>query len=126
MSFEITGKLIAIQDVVIISDKFKKREFVIEHTEPGGTMDFTDQLKFQVTQEKCSLLDTLKVNDEVRVSFRIRGKRWEKDGRTGYFTNLEAWKIEKIAVTPGEFSPPPPLPDEKDLPSEEDADDLPF
>jgi len=126
MSFEITGKLIAIMDVVKISDTFRKREFVIEHTEPGGTIDFTDQIKFQVTQDKCSILDTLKVNDEVRVSFRIRGKRWEKDGRAGYFTNLEAWKIEKIAVSPGEFPPESPMPDIKDLPEEEDSDDLPF
>jgi hypothetical protein len=125
MSFEITGKLIAILDVVRISESFRKREFVIEHTEPGGTGDFTDQIKFQLTQERCSILDSFNIDDEVRVSFRIRGKRWEKEGRTGYFTNLEAWKIEKIAVSPAEPPQAQPMPDMKDLP-EEDADDLPF
>jgi hypothetical protein len=125
MSFETSGRLIAIMDVVRISDTFRKREFVIEHTEQGSTMDFTDQLKFQLTQDRCSILDNFKINDEVRVSFRIRGRKWEKDGRTGYFTNLEAWKIEKIAVPPDEFPPSPPITDAEDLPAEE-ADDLPF
>lgn len=125
MSFEISGKLIDIQEAVKISETFRKREFVIEHTEPGGSMDFTDQIKFQLTQDRCSILDSFRINDEVRVSFRIRGRKWVKEGRTGYFTNLEAWKIEKTAVAPDEIPPAPPITDVNDLPAEE-ADDLPF
>jgi hypothetical protein len=125
MSFELSGKLIDIQEAVKISETFRKREFVIEHSEQGGGSGFTDQIKFQVTQERCSILDSFRINDEVRVSFRIRGRKWVKEGRTGYFTNLEAWKIEKIAVLPDEIPPAPPITDVKDLPAEE-ADDLPF
>lgn len=125
MNFEITGKLTEIFETVKISDTFRKREFVIEHTDQGNNMDFTDQIKFQVTQDRCSLLDDLKINDEIRLNFRIRGRKWEKDGRVNYFNNLEAWKIEKIAVPSGEFSSPPPI-SEEDIPPEDESDDLPF
>ena len=36
MAFEITGKIIDISPVNQVSDKFKKREFVIEKKETGG------------------------------------------------------------------------------------------
>lgn len=36
MAFEITGKVIEISPVNQVSDKFKKREFVIEKKETGG------------------------------------------------------------------------------------------
>ena len=76
MSFELTGKLIEKFDVVQVSDTFRKREFVIEKTENQGGMEFTDHIKFQLTQDRCNLLDNLNLQDEIRVNFNIRGRRW--------------------------------------------------
>ena len=125
MNFELTGKLIEKFEVVQISDTFRKREFVIEHTENTGGMEYTDQVKFQLIQDRCTLIDSINLNDEIKVSFNIRGRRWVKDDRVTYFTNLEAWKIEKIALTSEEPPPPPPVMDEEAPPPEE-FDDLPF
>ena len=96
MSFEISGKLIEKYNTVQVSDRFKKREFVIERTESNGEMEFTDHIKFQLTQDKCNLIDSVNPNEEIKVSFNIRGNKWEKDGKTSYFTNLDAWRIEKL------------------------------
>ena len=127
MSFEITGKLIEKYNVVQVNDRFKKREFVIEKTESNGGMEFTDHIKFQLTQDKCNLVDNIEVNDEIKVNFNIRGKKWERDGKVNYFTNLDAWRIEKIQNQNSDdenMSPPPSL---DDLPPENDEpDDLPF
>jgi hypothetical protein len=125
MSFELAGKLIEKFDVVQVSDSFRKREFVIEKTENQGGMEFTDHIKFQLTQDRCNILDHLKLQDEVRVSFNIRGRRWVKDNNVSYFTNLEAWKIEKIAESPEE-PPPPPATADEDAPPLTEFDDLPF
>lgn len=125
MSFDLTGRLIEKFEVNKVSDTFRKREFVIERIENSGGIEFTDHIKFQLTQDRCSLIDDLDLNDEVRVSFNIRGRKWEKEGRISYFTNLEAWRIEKIAISPEEPPPPPPLPEE-DAPPYEETDDLPF
>ena len=126
MNFELTGKLIEKFDTVQISDTFKKREFVIEHTESTGGMEYTNQIKFQLTQDRCTLIDNMNINDDIQVSFNIRGRRWVRDDRVSYFTNLEAWKIEKIAASPEEPPPPPPAPDEDIPPFDEEFDDLPF
>ena len=125
MRFELDGKVIEIFDVFQVNETFRKREFVIEHTETSGTMDFSDQIKFQLTQDRCSLIDNCRVSDEIKVSFRIRGRRWEKEGKVNYFTNLEAWKIEKIAASRDDFPPPPPI-SEEDTPPPDESDDLPF
>ncbi|HOF20956.1 MAG TPA: DUF3127 domain-containing protein, partial [Bacteroidales bacterium] len=90
MAFEITGKIIDISPVNQISDKFRKREFVIERKETGGSTLFIDYIKFQLIQDKCDLINESFMNEEVRILFNIRGNRWERDGRVNYFTNLDA------------------------------------
>ena len=125
MNFELSGKLIEKYDIIQVSDTFKKREFVIEHIDNSSGKDYTDLIKFQLTRERCALIDRFNINDEIKVSFNIRGKRWVKDDRVSYFINLEAWKIEKIVISSEEPPLPPPLMEEEAPPLEE-LDDLPF
>jgi len=134
MSFETTGKLIEVYPTTAISDKFKKREFVIEQAETKNGFDFKDYVKFQVTQDKCSLPDQVKIGDMVKVSFNLRGRKWEKDGNVNYFTNLEAWKLERVSSKPSgndDSGFPDPsqatIPENKEFSSSpEELDDLPF
>ena len=87
--FEIQGKLEVIYDAQQISDKFKKREFVLE-IQSGMYPEYP---KFQLTQDKCQLLDTFEVGEMVKVSFNLRGRPYEKNGEKTYFTNIEASRI---------------------------------
>ncbi|OFX86404.1 MAG: hypothetical protein A2W99_13525 [Bacteroidetes bacterium GWF2_33_16] len=127
MSFEITGKLLEKFNTIQVSDRFKKREFVIESKESSNGMEFKDFIKFQLTQDKCNLIDSMQLNEEIKVSFNIRGNKWEKEGKVNYFTNLDAWRIEKVQ---GKNQPMIddgiPAPSIEDLPMEEETDDLPF
>jgi Domain of unknown function (DUF3127) len=97
MSFEITGKVIDIMPVNQVSDKFRKREFVIEKKDTGSPNVFIDYLKFQLVQDKCDLINESFLNEEVKIWFNLKGNRWERDGKVNYFTNLDAWKIEKTS-----------------------------
>ncbi|HAN18627.1 MAG: hypothetical protein A2X13_13635 [Bacteroidetes bacterium GWC2_33_15] len=127
MSFEITGKLVEKYNTVQVSDRFKKREFVIEAKESNGGLDFKDFIKFQLTQDKCNLIEQLNMNDEIKVSFNIRGNKWEKEGKVNYFTNLDAWRIEKVQnQNQRRNDDMPPLPTMDDVPPENEPDDLPF
>lgn len=128
MSFEISGKLIEKFETVKVNDRFKKREFVIEKTESNGGMEFTDHIKFQLTQDRCNLIDAMNLNDDIKVHFNIRGNKWEKDGKVSYFTNLDAWRIEKEnsqnqGNIPDDMPPPPSI---DDMPDANEPDDLPF
>ncbi|MDA3906902.1 MAG: DUF3127 domain-containing protein [Bacteroidales bacterium] len=125
MSFEISGKIIEKFDIVVISDRFKKREFVIEIKEstPNG-FEYVETIKFQLTQDKCGALDSVNLSDDVTIHFNIKGKRWEKDGKVNYFNNLDAWRIEKQ----GSVKSDAPSASVTDIPPAEldETDDLPF
>ena len=126
MAFEITGKVIDIAPVNQVSDKFRKREFVIEKKEAGGAAVFIDYIKFQLVQDKCDLINESFMNEEIRIWFNIKGNRWERDGKINYFTNLDAWKIEKVSAQPAnQRNPSSQMPE--DMPPEiNDLDDMPF
>lgn len=91
---EITGKIKKIMNIHNVNDKFKKREFVltIDYNTP-----YPQHVLFQTTQEKCSLLDNLRENDEAKVFFNIRGREWTNpENQVKYFVSLEAWRIYKL------------------------------
>ena len=93
LAFEITGKVFKIYPVQQVSETFKKREFIIERVEDINGRTFSNFIKFQITQEKTVYLENYNVGQEVKVSFNIRGTKWNKNGEDSFFTNLEAWRI---------------------------------
>jgi single-strand DNA-binding protein len=126
MAFEIIGKVIDIAPVNQVSDKFRKREFVIEKKETGGAAVFIDYIKFQLVQDKCDLINESFMNEEIRIWFNLKGNRWERDGKVNYFTNLDAWKIEKVS-SQGRDEAARPVKTFEDIPPEVDElSDLPF
>ncbi len=123
MTFDLEGKLTEKYDTKEISDRFRKREFVLEAQENNPNFDRVNYVKFQLTQDKCELLDQYNVGDNLKVSFNIRGNRWEKNGNVSYFTNLEAWRMEKSG---GSSEPAQPAAPPADIADESDSDELPF
>jgi len=128
MSFEITGKLAAKFDTVQRSSTFKTREFVVEKTDDINGRTIVNYVKFQCVQDKTTIIDRVNEGDEIKVYFNIKGSKWEKEGRTNYITNLDAWRIEQIMQRTGNTTIDneymEPLNTFSDTAS--DADDLPF
>jgi len=115
MNFELTGKLIEKFNEQVISEKFKKREFVIETNDNG----FTESIKFQTVQDKTALIEPYQVGSDVKVFFNIKGNKWKDN----YFVNLQAWKVEAGSGAADAGSPPPAI---DDMPAPSAEDDLPF
>ncbi|HZY24630.1 MAG TPA: DUF3127 domain-containing protein [Bacteroidales bacterium] len=127
MAFEITGKVIDISPVNQVSDKFKKREFVIEKKEAGGSAVFIDYVKFQLIQDKCDLINESFLNEEVKIWFNLKGNKWERDGKINYFTNLDAWKIERTSSgSPRDQNTSSHVTLEDIPPENDELSDLPF
>jgi hypothetical protein len=126
MPFEITGKVVEVMPVTQVSDKFRKREFVIEKKETGGGAVFIDYIKFQLVQDKCEMINESFLHDEVKVLFNIKGNRWEKEGKVNYFTNLDAWKIERSSSQNQEQQFQKSAPREEFPPEDSEMSDLPF
>ncbi len=128
--FKLTGTVKVVNDTVQVSDKFSKREFVVT----DSSSMYPQDILFQLTQDKCSLIDGIKVNDSVEVSFNIRGREWvSPQGEVRYFNSLDAWRVEKVGQGGGipQGGPsamdlaPSPSPIESASAEQED-DDLPF
>jgi len=129
MSYELTGKLLVKYDTVQRTESFKTREFVIEKTDDINGRTITNYVKFQCVQDKTSIVDRVSVGDQVKVYFNVKGSKWEKDGRTNYITNLDAWRLEQIlksgAGPASDDDHLEPL-DTFSATSDEAVDDLPF
>ncbi len=123
MSFEITGKIDQIFGEQQISERFKKREFVIEKEEKG----FTELLKFQLVQDKTDLIEPYSIGEVVTVHFNLKGNKW----KDSYFVNLNAWRISRDGSgsnTSNNSTPtPPPAQDNfNDMPPPPGDDEMPF
>jgi hypothetical protein len=94
MSLEVTGKLLVKYDTQVVSERFKKREFVLELAEEINGNVYTNFAKMQLVQNKCEILDRFNEGDQVKVSFNIKGNKWERDGKVNFITNLDAWRVE--------------------------------
>lgn len=90
--FKMTGTIKMIGQTQNVSEKFSKREFVVVS---GADEKYPQDIMFQCTQDKCSLLDNFMEGQMVDVSFNLRGRGWTNpQGEVKYFNTLECWRIE--------------------------------
>ena len=88
---EVSGTIKAIFDTQRVSDKFQKREFVL--TTEAST-PYPQHVQFQVTQDKCGLLDNFSEGQEVKIQFNLRGREYNGKKGAQYFNSLDCWRIE--------------------------------
>lgn len=132
MGIEATGKLHTIFDTKQVSERFTKREFVVELAD---NPKYPQVVLFQLTGDRCAQLDGLQVGDEVRIEFSLRGREWRSpSGELKYFNSLDVWKIEPARASRGRQAPPsgdprdlemPPRIDESQFGRADDGD-IPF
>ena len=112
---QLTGKVKVINDIQVISEKFQKREFVIT----DDSSQYPQDIMFQITQDRCDLIEGFSIDQVVTVNFNLRGREWlSPKGETRYFNTIEAWKI---TATEGAVKTPPAVKEPQG-----DADALPF
>jgi len=115
MAFELSGTVKEIFPEQTFASGFNKREFVVTTEDK-----FPQDVKFECLKEKVELVDKLKKNDKVNVSFDVNGREW--NGK--YFVNLVAWKIDAGSSKKAKDDEAPQWePDEAEV---TDDDDVPF
>ncbi|MGB9695921.1 MAG: DUF3127 domain-containing protein [Ignavibacteria bacterium] len=87
---ELTGKLHAIFEAKEKTPTFRTREFIVEVSDGR----FPQYIKFELVNDKCKLIDSFEVGQNITVSFDITGREWTNPaGEKVYFNSLRAWKI---------------------------------
>ncbi len=88
---QLTGKIIFIGEVNQVSDKFQKRDFVLETQE-----QYPQQIKLELHQDRIDLIDVYQLDEVVTADFNLRGRSYvDKQGQTQYSNTLQVWKIQR-------------------------------
>lgn len=85
----VTGTVYLIEPTKTFGQKgFRKRLVVIEQS--NGR--FTNYLPLEFVQDGCDRADSLKVGDNVSVTYRLTGRKWQRDERSEvkFFLSAEA------------------------------------
>jgi len=98
MAYQAEGVLHKVFDTEQKSDKFRTREFILEISES----QYPQLIKFQLTQDKCEIIDDYSAGDVLTIHFDLRGREWNER----FFTNLQCWKIETASGTSSESESP--------------------
>lgn len=110
MGYRATGKLHAIFDTEQKTERFRKRDFVLEISDGGR---FEQYVKFQLTGDRCETLDDFSTGDDVEVEFSLSGREWKSPrDEIRYFNNLDVWTLQRTSGrdvgSPAGDEPPPP------------------
>lgn len=88
---KVSGRVVKVYPINQVNDKLKKRQLVIEE---DNNPKYPQIVVFDFINDKCSLLDPLKVNDRVTVDFNFSGRAYQKPGEdTKYFSGVQGWKL---------------------------------
>lgn len=90
---EVLGKLHHLGDSVTVSASYEKRELVVKTEE-----QYPQLILIEFSQGKCNdILDTLSLNQEVKIGINLRGREWvNPQGETKYFNTIQGWKVDKM------------------------------
>lgn len=101
ISLEIQGTIHFIGQEQQVSDKFKKRDFVL-HVQNETNSQYDDYIQLQMSQDKCAKLDEVEKGYEIKAFVNVRGKEYSKKDGSGmaYFNTLEAWKFDVVRSVP--------------------------
>ena len=87
MSLSVKGRIKVKMSEQKVSEKFKKRDFVLT----DESSQYPQHLLFQLTQDKTSLIDQYNEGDEITVHFNLRGREWAAPtGEIKFFSSIKS------------------------------------
>lgn len=99
----VSGVVHLIEDTKTFGAKgFRKRLVVLEQ----DTGRFVNYIPIDFVQDGCDKVDELRVGDEIDVTYRLSGRKWQKDANSEvkFFLSAEGMRFSKKGA--GKKSPP--------------------
>ena len=95
-NFTITGKFLGAMPVKTLDNGKNVTSFFLDVTD---NPEYPSTPEFGLYDTKCELIQGLEKGEEIEVRFNISGKKYKNSttGKSGVFTALQCWKIEKVA-----------------------------
>lgn len=120
----VRGKVHVIEDTKTFGKSgFRKRLVVLEQDKGK----FTNYVPLEFVHEGCDSVDDMNVGDEVDVTYRLSGRKWQRDANSEvkYFLNAEALDYKVVKGAEG-AKQPASTDDEYFDNMAEDDDEVPF
>ena len=97
---KVRGTVHVIEETKSFGQKgFRKRVVVLE--QQNGR--FANYIPLEFTNDACDAVDDLKLGDEIDVTYRLSGRKWQKDptSEVKYFLSAEAMGFNKVGSGSG-------------------------
>ncbi len=102
----LTGFVIHIGETQVITEKFQKRDVIIETRD---NPNYPETILFEAHQDRCDLLDAYEFGDEIKVHFNVKGRTVQlQNGDHRNFNTLQAWRFEAMGETAARKKPNSP------------------
>ena len=114
----VTGQVHLIEPTKNFGQKgFRKRTVVLEQV----TGRFTNYLPLEFIADSCDMVDNLSVGDTIKVTYRLTGRKWQRDEQSEvkFFLSAEATEYELLKA--GEAAATTPNDEEDSGPADESA-----
>ena len=117
---------------MVFPSGFSKRSFVLEvNSQQGDGQVYKDFLEFETLKTFTSIVDLIKVGDDVEVEFTLGGRLWTdpKNGQEKCFVSLKCWDVVVLSKKEERLSFQQETPVEEEVSfagADEDFSDLPF
>ena len=123
----VKGKVHVIEDTKTYGQKgFRKRLVVLEQDKGR----FTNYIPLEFIGDGCDSVDDLNVGDEVEITYRLSGRKWQKDpgSEVRFFLNAEAldYSVTSGGATAPASTPDPTTANDEFSEAAYDEDDVPF
>jgi len=99
----VTGKVEVIEETKTYGQKgFRKRLVVLE--QDNGR--FTNYIPVEFIQDGCDTVDQMSLGDEVEITYRLSGRKWQRDpnSEVKYFLSAEGMSFNVLSSSAGEGS----------------------
>jgi hypothetical protein len=85
--FKTEGAIISKLPAKQVSEKFRVQEFILKVGNPEDK--YPQEVKFQLVNDNIDLLDFIQVNEQVEVTFELRGREYNGT----HYVTLNALKV---------------------------------
>jgi len=119
LSLDITGVVRRIDDTEVKSERFQKRDFVLEVADDPK---YPQYLLCTCVNKKTDILDGISLGSLLKARINLQGKRKEYKDGIRYFNSLSCWAVDVISHGDGaQATSTQPAPSEDYI-----QDDIPF
>ncbi|MFM1904335.1 MAG: hypothetical protein RLZZ440_2235 [Planctomycetota bacterium] len=121
----VRGVVHLIEETKTFGQKGFRKRLVVLQQEKGS---FTNYIPVEFVKDACDAVDDLSLGDEVEVTYRLSGRRWQRDAASEakYFLSAEALSFRRLGDAAGGGSSESYGIDPNDAFAEAADDDVPF